>query len=63
MRTGCGKTRRAIFHCVPGKKMGIYVYVLFLEEGSEEKILPILEQCPDCAFLVFLEGAGFQRIF
>ena len=46
-----------------GKKMGIYVYVLFLEEGSEEKILPILEQCPDCAFLVFLEGTGLSEDF
>lgn len=39
-----------------GLALGICTYFLFLPSGDAEKLIPIFEGQPDCAFLLFLRG-------
>lgn len=45
-----------------GKALGVYTYLLFMT-GRPEEALPILEQEPDCAFILFLRGHQVDNIF
>ncbi|MDD3402850.1 MAG: hypothetical protein PHQ72_05765 [Hespellia sp.] len=46
-----------------GVSMGIYTYFLFLPSGDAEKLMPLLEGQPDCAFVIFLRGHQITERF
>lgn len=39
-----------------GVALGIYTYMLFFPSGDAEKLIPLFEGQPDCAFIIFLKG-------
>ncbi len=45
-----------------GTALGIYTYLLFLEENPE-KVLPMVKREPDCAFILFLRGKQVGGVF
>lgn len=46
-----------------GSELGIYVYLLFLENGQAETLLPLLKAWPDCAFVLFLKNTEISDEF
>ena len=46
-----------------GLQMGIYVYLLFLRGGMPEKVLPLLQAYPECAFVLFLRECDCSEGF
>lgn len=45
-----------------GKALGIYTYLLFIS-GYPEKVIPMIEKEPDCAFILFLRGHQISQSF
>ena len=45
-----------------GTALGIYTYLLFISEEAE-KVIPMIEGEPDCAFVVFLHGNQVSQSF
>lgn len=45
-----------------GRALGIYTYLLFVS-GCPEKVLPMIEKEPDCAFILFLHGQQVSQSF
>lgn len=45
-----------------GTALGIHTYLLFIT-GCPEKVLPMIEKEPDCAFVLFLHGAQISSTF
>lgn len=46
-----------------GVSLGIYTYFLGIRMGNPEKLIPIFEDQPECAFLVFLNGHQITERF
>lgn len=46
-----------------GKALGIYVYLLKLEEGQPEVLLPLLNKNKDCAFVLFVKDTDLSPTF
>lgn len=46
-----------------GIALGIYTYFLFLPTGDAEKLIPLFQEQPDCAFVVFLRGHQITDAF
>lgn len=45
-----------------GKALGIYTYLLFISRYPE-KVIPMIEKEPDCAFILFLRGHQVSQSF
>lgn len=45
-----------------GTVLGIYMYLLFIN-GHPEKVLPIIQNQPECAFILFLNGQQISDTF
>lgn len=46
-----------------GVSLGIYTYFLGIRTGNPEKLIPVFEAQPECAFLVFLNGHQITEKF
>lgn len=46
-----------------GKELGIYVYLLKLEKGQPEEVLPLLKKNRDCAFVFFVKDTDLSQTF
>ncbi|OUQ67570.1 hypothetical protein B5E53_08045 [Eubacterium sp. An11] len=46
-----------------GKALGIYVYLLKLEKGQPEALLPLLKKNRDCAFVLFVKDTDLSPAF
>lgn len=46
-----------------GIALGIYTYFLFLPSGDAEKLIPLFQEQPDCAFVLFLRGHQITETF
>lgn len=46
-----------------GVSLGIYTYLLFLPSGDAEKLIPLFEGQPECAFIIFLRGHQITDTF
>lgn len=46
-----------------GVSLGIHVYCLGIRTGNPEKLIPVFEGRPDCAFVIFLNGHQITEKF